>query len=127
MPPLASLSRETSWMRMYSRLSTQSTSTSCVTGFLLIVPVITQCPVILSKRASGALKAWLCASATGTIRDANASATSKRRARIGRATAEVVITRSSAPGKAQDAFHNFTKLDLRDYAKYKQTLEAFRS
>ncbi len=29
--------------------------------------------------------------------------------------------------KAQDAFHDFTKLDLRDYAKYKQTLEAFRS
>ena len=29
--------------------------------------------------------------------------------------------------KAQDAFHDFTKLDLRDYAKYKKALEAFRS
>src|SRR5262245_43870108 len=70
-------------MRMYSRLSTQSTSTSCVVGFLAIVPVITQCPVIASRRASAAFEAWLCASAAGTTRHVRASANSTRRARIG--------------------------------------------
>jgi hypothetical protein len=82
-PPAAFFSRDISWIRMYSRLRIQSTSTSCVVCCLPIVPVSTQRPVILSSNASGASAAparW--ARAVGATRAATATATITRNVRI---------------------------------------------